>query len=44
MRATVAEVSVVAGGVQAQITQTFELEGGAKPACVAEALIRVYGS
>jgi acyl dehydratase len=44
MRATVAEVSDVAGGVQAQITQTFELEGGAKPACVAEALIRVYGS
>ncbi len=43
MRATLAEVTDVAGGVQLRVTQTFEVEGGEKPVCVAEALVRVYG-
>ena len=36
------EVSEVAGGVQAKERFTFEVEGAAKPACVAEALVRFY--
>lgn len=43
MRATLAEVADVAGGVQIRVTQTFEREGGDKPVCVAESLARVYG-
>jgi acyl dehydratase len=43
MRATLAEVTDVAGGVQVRVTQTFEIEGGEKPVCVAESLVRVYG-
>ncbi|MCW2998210.1 MAG: Enoyl-CoA hydratase [Solirubrobacterales bacterium] len=43
MRATLAQITDVAGGVQVRVTQTFEVEGGAKPVCVAEALVRVYG-
>jgi acyl dehydratase len=43
MRATLAEVTDVAGGVQLRVTQTFEVDGGAKPVCVAESLVRVYG-
>ncbi len=43
MRATLAEVTDVAGGVQFRVTQTFEREGGDKPVCVAESLARVYG-
>ena len=42
MRATIDAVDDVAGGVQMQVTQTFEVEGGAKPVCVAESLVRVY--
>jgi acyl dehydratase len=43
MRATLAEVTDVAGGVQIRVTQAFEVEGGEKPVCVAESLVRVYG-
>jgi acyl dehydratase len=43
MRATLAQITDVAGGVQLRVTQTFEVEGGAKPVCVAESLVRVYG-
>ncbi len=32
----------IAGGVQATITLTFEVEGQSKPACVAEVLFRYY--
>jgi acyl dehydratase len=43
MRATLAKVDDVAGGLQITITQTYEVEGTEKPACVAESLSRVYG-
>ena len=43
MRATLAKVDEVPGGLQFTITQTFEVEGSEKPACVAESLSRVYG-
>lgn len=33
----------VAGGVQATLRVTMEIEGGEKPACVAEVLIRLQG-
>jgi acyl dehydratase len=36
------EVSDVAGGVQVKERFTFEVEGAAKPACVAENLFRYY--
>jgi acyl dehydratase len=42
MRATVAAVDDVPGGVQLAITQTFEIDGGDKPVCVAESLARVF--
>jgi acyl dehydratase len=42
MRATLANVEDVAGGVQVSVTQTFEREGGDKPVCVAESLARFY--
>ena len=42
MRATLAGLEDVSGGVQATVTQTFEREGGAKPVCVAESLVRFY--
>ena len=43
MRATLSKVDEVPGGLQFTITQTFEVEGLEKPACVAESLSRVYG-
>jgi acyl dehydratase len=43
MRATLAAVEEVPGGVQFTVTQTFEREGGDKPVCVAESLARAYG-
>jgi acyl dehydratase len=43
MRATLSDVSDVPGGLQFRVTQTFEIEGAEKPACVAESLARVYG-
>jgi acyl dehydratase len=39
-RFTVEEVDDVAGGKQARVAATIELEGQEKPACVAEALFR----
>lgn len=43
MRATVTSVDDVPGGIQMKVTQTFEIEGGSKPVCVAESLVRVFG-
>ncbi len=37
-----AEVSEVAGGVQLKLIVTIEVEGSAKPAAVAESLVRLY--
>ena len=42
MRATLASVTDIPGGAQITIVQTFEVEGGTKPVCVAESLARVY--
>jgi len=42
MRATLESVEDVPGGVQFIVVQTFEVEGGGKPVCVAEALARAY--
>jgi acyl dehydratase len=42
MRATLASVDDVPGGVQLTITQTFEREGEEKPVCVAESVSRMY--
>jgi acyl dehydratase len=42
MRATLSNVEDVPGGVQVTVTQTFEREGGDKPVCVAESLVRFY--
>jgi acyl dehydratase len=42
MRATLADVEDVPGGVQLTIRQTFEREGEEKPVCVAESVARMY--
>ena len=42
MRLSCTKVDDVAGGVQVTMTQTFEIEGGTKPVCVAESLSRYY--
>jgi acyl dehydratase len=42
MRATLASVDDVPGGVQLTITQIFEREGEEKPVCVAESVARMY--
>jgi acyl dehydratase len=42
MRAKLASVEDVAGGVQIVTEQTFEREGGEKPVCVAETVARAY--
>ena len=39
----IVEVSEVAGGIQAKVIVTIEVEDGEKPACVAECLVRLYG-
>ena len=44
MRATLASVDDVPGGIQMKVTQTFEREGGEKPVCVAEQLVRLYNA
>jgi acyl dehydratase len=36
------EVTEVPGGLQVKLTATFEIEGGTKPACVADLLLRFY--
>src|SRR5215475_15505081 len=40
--ATLADVQDVAGGAQATLALTFEVEGKEKPVCVAEAIYRYY--
>jgi acyl dehydratase len=40
--ATLAEVTEVAGGVQAKVVASVEVEGSEKPALVAELLLRFY--
>jgi acyl dehydratase len=40
--AKVAKLEDVAGGAQMTLELTFEREGGEKPVCVAETLVRVY--
>ena len=40
--AVLASVEDVSGGVQVTMDVTFEIEGGAKPVCVAEILFRYY--
>ena len=42
MRATLESVDDVPGGIQMKVTQTFERDGGEKPVCVAEQLVRLY--
>jgi acyl dehydratase len=42
MRSTLTSVDEVPGGIQMKVTQTFEIEGGEKPVCVAEQLVRLY--
>jgi acyl dehydratase len=40
--ATLAGLDDVAGGAQATIDATFEIEGGSKPVCVAQLVFRYY--
>ncbi|MGH1506017.1 MAG: MaoC family dehydratase [Acidimicrobiales bacterium] len=40
--ATLAEVKEIAGGAQCTLDLTFEVEGAAKPSCVATAIFRYY--
>ena len=40
--ATLSQLEEVSGGVQATLTMTFEVEGGTKPVCVAEVVLRYY--
>jgi len=42
MRARLAELSEISGGAQMIMELTFEREGGDKPVCVAESVVRVY--
>ena len=42
MRARIAELSDIPGGAQMVMELTFEREGGDKPVCVAESVVRVY--
>ncbi|MFH8610631.1 MaoC family dehydratase [Streptomyces sp. NPDC018029] len=42
LRATLASVDEVAGGVQIAVDGTIEIEGGDKPACVLRSLSRFY--
>jgi acyl dehydratase len=44
VRATVkvADLDEAPGGAQMTLELTFEVEGGDKPACVAQTLMRVY--
>jgi acyl dehydratase len=42
MRAAIASVEDIPGGIQMATALTFEREGGDKPVCVAETLVRVY--
>lgn len=42
MRAKLTSIEEVQGGAQITTEMTFEREGGEKPVCVAETLVRVY--
>jgi hypothetical protein len=42
MGGEIAAVEPVTGGLQLTLNCTFEIEGQAKPACVAEILFRYY--
>jgi acyl dehydratase len=42
--ATLVAVEPVAGGVQVTVEAVYEVEGAAKPSCVAELLFRYYGA
>ncbi len=42
MRAKLAEFEEIAGGAQMIMELTFEREGGEKPVCVAQSVVRVY--
>jgi acyl dehydratase len=42
VRATLATIEEIRGGVQATFNLSFEVEGKDKPACVAEAIYRYY--
>jgi acyl dehydratase len=42
MRAQVQAVDDIAGGAQLTVVNTFEVEGGEKPVCVAESVTRIY--
>ncbi|OZB85756.1 MAG: hypothetical protein B7X41_00410 [Microbacterium sp. 14-71-5] len=42
LRGHVASVTDVGGGWQLEVPVTFEIEGGEKPACVAELVLRYY--
>jgi acyl dehydratase len=41
--ATIKQVEDVSGGIQVTVEAVFEVEGAAKPSCVAELLFRYYG-
>jgi hypothetical protein len=42
VRANLAQIEEIKGGVQATFNLQFEVEGKDKPACVAEAIYRYY--
>jgi acyl dehydratase len=42
LRATLAQIEEIRGGIQATFNINFEVEGKDKPACVAEAIYRYY--
>ncbi|PRB01397.1 MaoC family dehydratase [Microbacterium sp. MYb64] len=42
LRGRVASVTDIGGGWQLEVPVTFEIEGGDKPACVAELVLRYY--
>jgi acyl dehydratase len=42
MRARLAELSEIPGGAQMIMELTFERDGGEKPVCVAQSVVRVY--
>ena len=44
MRALLARVEDVPGGIQLTVTQTFEREGHEKPVCIADFLMRLYSA
>jgi len=43
LTATLADVQEVKGGLQLTVAGVIEREGGDKPVCVVEALVRIFG-